>query len=154
MSVPENIPQEVQQLADNLGVSVESLLAAQAQQPTQEAPPVATPPEQPAAAPAAPEATVVPTETAEQKLERELAESRQETDQVRRLAQTATEGRVVGSGGEGVAATPPPAPDIATIEPGLRYAYQNGLISDEQLQNRVGPLLASLLSKHAGGEVV
>ena len=146
MSTPEISP-EVQQLAKQLGVDVQSLLKP-AEQPTQEVPQVeATPP-------AEPQVTAGPAETVEEKLTRELAESRQETDQVRRLAQTATEGRVVGSGGEGVPYAAPAAPDIATIEPGLRYAYQNGLITQEQLSEKVGPLLAGLLSKHAGGEVV
>lgn len=155
------VPPEVQQLADQLGITVDELMA-KTQQPTQpfnavtqEVQPVeATPPQEVTAQPPVSQEPVAPTETREQALERQLAESQQDLQQVRRMAQVAGEGRVVGSGGEGVpVGTAPAPPDIATIEPGLRFAYQNGLITKEQLTEKVGPLLASLLERHAGGEV-
>src|ERR1700730_15619090 len=108
----------------------------------------------PAGAAVPTEAKVVPTETREQQLERELIESQAETQQVRRLAQVAEEGRVVGSGGGG---TPggivEETPSLGTIEPGIKFAYKNGLITDAQLTEQVGSLLANMLKSHMGGAV-
>jgi pyruvate/2-oxoglutarate dehydrogenase complex dihydrolipoamide acyltransferase (E2) component len=140
------VPPEIQQIADNLGVDVHELIA-KAQEAAASgavAPPAG-------AAPAQAQAQVVPTETEIEQLQRELAESQAETQQVRRLAQVAEEGRVVGSGGGGVAGQAEAPPNLANLEPGIKWSYFNGLISDEDLIQKVGPLLANLLKAHEGG---
>jgi transposase-like protein len=139
------IPPEIQAAADRLGVPAEQLL--QYTQNPQTAAPAAD-------APAATEAKAVPTETDQEKLERELAESRQETQQARKIAQVAGEGRVIGSGGGGVVgAAATDLPNLGMIEPGIRFEYLNGLISDEELSAKVGTLMAALLKKHEGGVI-
>jgi transposase-like protein len=140
------IPPEIQAIADNLGVDVSALMA-QVQQAGQQ--------EQPAAggAEVAADVKVVPTEDPQARLERELAEARNETQEVRRLAQVAEEGRVIGSGGVGIPGQAPEPPNLGSIEPGIRWSYKNGLITDEQLTEQVGPLLANMLKDHQGGVI-
>jgi hypothetical protein len=143
------ISPELQAAADRLGVDVHTLLESIAPQQS-----AAAPAEQPAAASEQATAVAVPTETETEKLQRELAESRQETQNVRKLAQVAEEGRVVGSSGGGVVgAAAIDLPNLGMIEPGIRYEYLNGLITDQQLAEKIGPLLAALLKKHEGGTV-
>lgn len=148
MEASQAVPPEIQAAADRLGVDVGTLMqTVQQQQPAaaQDVPQADAP---------APEVQQLPAETVEQRLERELAESRQETQQVRRMAQVAEEGRVVGSSGGGVPSSAvSDLPNLGSLEPGIRYEYLNGLITDEQLLAKVGPLHAALLKKHEGGAI-
>jgi predicted metalloprotease with PDZ domain len=145
--VSADVPAEIQAMADKLGINVEELLEKFGS-------PLAGKSED--AAPTQ-EAQVVPTETTEQRLERELAVSQQEQQQLRKLMQTEAEGRVVGSGGQvmGTAAASPP--DLAGLEPGLRYLARNGLITLEDLEQRIAPSIAKtmtdLLKNDLGGVI-
>ena len=146
MEGSQQIPADVQAVADKLGVDVHALLAAQ--QAAQQAQAPADVPAQTAEG-----VQVVPTETEQQKLEREKAVLEQELQQTRDLARRADEGRVVGSGGLGGVPGTESQPNLGSIEPGIRWAYLNGLLTDDDLTNKVGPLLAELLKAHQGGVI-
>lgn len=169
------IPQEVHDLAAQLGTSVEEIVAgnpaiqaALAQQPPAEGAPVAhaaadaggvagtSAAQVPGAAVPGVQVqegvTARPAETPQEKLERENAVLQQELGQVRQLAQTAQEGRVVGSGGLS-GPVQPEIPTLASIEPGIRFLVRNGLIEADALLDKFGPVVVDLLKKDIGGIV-
>jgi len=159
------IPQEVQQLADSMGVDVQALVAGNPM--LQAALSQAAAPGNPAAAAQGaaggaaaayvpPAGTQVadgvqasPAETAEEKLQRELAVSQQELQQTRQHMQTMQEGRVIGNSGvPGQGTTPPPS--LATLEPGLRWAVRNGIVAIESIAD---PLIRDLFLADKGGVI-
>jgi len=158
------IPQEVQQLADSMGVDVQALVAGnpmlQAALSQAAAPGNPTAAAQGAGGAAAahvlPASTQVadgvqasPAETAEEKLQRELAVSQQELQQTRQHMQTMQEGRVIGNSGvPGQGTTPPPS--LATLEPGLRWAVRNGIVAIESIAD---PLIRDLFLADKGGVI-
>lgn len=158
--MPVEIPQDLKDLASRLGLDVEALLTqAEAGKPAPGADALPAIPQAQAqavgaggAAAAAPSGAAVISsegETEVQKLQRELAVSQQETQQVRKLAQTADEGRVVGSGGLGSGNAEVPVPNLGGIDPGLRWAVRNGLIEVEKL----APAIAELFKADLGGVI-
>ncbi len=159
------IPQEVKDLAENLGVKIEDVIASMAaaggaqaeaaaqiqQQPGVAEPIAATDLTPPAASEGtSPEVRVVPTETNEERLEKERAILQQELQQTRANLQTMSAGRVVGSGGQSGPVVDT-VPNLGGIEPGLRYAVRNGLVKAEDVIDKVGPVLVELLKRDLGG---
>lgn len=144
------IPQEIRQLAESMGVNVEELAArVQGQQAQSEQLPV---PESEQQTQVAEGVRQVPVETDVEREQRRAAVAEQELAQLRQQIQTQEEGRVIGSSGVGPQGQVE-SPNLGSIEPGIRFAYLNGLISDDDLVNKVGPLLADLLKAHQGGAI-
>lgn len=154
------IPQELRELAGKMGVDVEQVAAAVAQQQGAPQPPagaqqaagagvggvgVVTP----GGAQVAEGVTAAPAETPEERLQRELAVAQQELQQTRQHMQTMEAGRVIGNSGvAGQGAIPPPS--LATLEPGLRWAVRNGLMAVESIAD---PLIRDLFAADKGGIV-
>ena len=162
------IPAEVQQLAANLGVDVNEIIAGnpalqaalaahapaagQAQQ-AQAAAGAGIAAEQTGQAGTLTAAgvDVVPTETPEQRIQRELAVAQQELQQTRQMMQTIQEGRVVGSSGlSGPVVAADATPNLGGIEPGLRWAVRNGLVELEKIAD---PLIRDLFKNDLGGVI-
>jgi len=159
---PITIPPEVAQLAEQLGVDVEQVLAnlgkdpatAPAQQQQQQAQAaagagVAGTQAAQAGTQVAEGVVASPAETPEQTLQRELAVSQQELQQTRQMMQTIQDGRVVGSSGLSgpIVETPP---NLGGIEPGLRWAVRNGLVELEKIAD---PLIRDLFKNDLGGVI-
>jgi hypothetical protein len=157
------VPEEIRQLAERMGVDVDTIVKGLESQ--QAAAPLAkegAPAPLPQSAgvggvgvsggiPAqtAEGVDVVPTETPEQQLQRQLAVSQQELQQTRKAMQTMQEGRVVGSSGLSgpVVDTPP---NLGGVEPGLRWAVRNGLLKIEDIAD---PLIRDLFKNDLGGVI-
>jgi hypothetical protein len=168
MSDTIEVPEEIRQLAERMGVDVDTIVKGlEQQQKDQETHSIAT---GSAAAvqtgaqtagvggvgvsagiPAqtAEGVDVVQTETPEQIAKRELAVAQQELQQTRKAMQTMQEGRVVGSSGLSgpVVDTPP---NLGGVEPGLRWAVRNGLLKVEDI---VDPLIRDLFKNDLGGVI-
>lgn len=138
--LPDEVKTSLKDMADRLGVDVEQIVKGMGSAPTAA----------PAAAPAQPAVQPAEVETTQQRLERELAVSQQETQQARALAQAATSSQVVGGSGVGPTAEPQ-TPSLAQIEPGIRFAFRNGLISEADVKEKLGPILTELLLQDTGG---
>lgn len=171
------IPQQLRDMAESLGVDVEQLVAniesGQHERPAQADPQAAAAAAIGGGLPAAgsavqvqsPGAAEVPAqaddaagvrteagETAEQRQARELAVVTQELQQTRSQLQAHTEGRVIGSGGlSGPVQQEPPT--LAAIEPGLRFAVRNGLIPAEALREKFGDTIVELFLADQGGAI-
>src|SRR5271167_3153526 len=151
------IPEEIRQLAERMGVDVDTIVKGLESQQAAEPEAAPTPLAQSAGvggvgvsggvpAQTAEGVDVVATETPEQALQRQLAVSQQELQQTRKAMQTMQEGRVVGSSGLSgpVVETPP---NLGGVEPGLRWAVRNGLIDVEKIAD---PLIRDLFKNDLG----
>jgi hypothetical protein len=171
MSDTIEVPEEIRQLAERMGVDVDTIVKGleEQQQKQAETESIATAgaaAQQGASAaqtagvggvgvsggiPAqtAEGVDVVATETPEQQLQRQLAVTQQELQQTRKAMQTMQEGRVVGSSGLSgpVVDTPP---NLGGVEPGLRWAVRNGLLKVEDI---VDPLIRDLFKNDLGGVI-
>jgi hypothetical protein len=158
------IPEELRQMAEQMGVDVDTIVqnltAQHGGQQSQGHRPLTYPSGQAAGiggvgvsggipAQTADGVDTVATETPEQKLQRELAVAQQELQQTRGLMQTMQDGRVVGSSGLSgpVVDTPP---NLGGIEPGLRWAVRNGLVELEKIAD---PLIRDLFKNDLGGVI-
>lgn len=91
-------------------------------------------------------------ETPEQQLQRENAVLQQQLQQTRSQLQNVQDARVIGSSGLSgpVESTPP---NLGSIEPGIRFAVRNGLISAETLRDKFGPIIVELFENDMGGVI-
>jgi hypothetical protein len=167
MSDTIEVPEEIRQLAERMGVDVDTIVKGlEEQQQKQQTESIA---QAGAAAQSAAQGAgvggvgvsggvpaqtaegvdVVSTETPEQIARRELAVAQQELQQTRKAMQTMQEGRVVGSSGLSgpVVDTPP---NLGGVEPGLRWAVRNGLLKVEDI---VDPLIRDLFKNDLGGVI-
>lgn len=169
------IPAELRQMAENLGVDVEALAAqlpgggqqAATGKPAAPAAAAAAMPGAISPIPGTPAAAVQTTpggaqvaegvtareaESPEDTLRRELAVAQQELQQTRANFQAVQEARVVGNAGLSgpVVDTPP---NLGGIEPGIRFAVRNGLIAAEDLETKLGPIIVDLFKKDLGGAI-
>lgn len=151
------IPDEIRQLAERMGVDVNEVIKGLQDQAQATDAATKTPAAQGAGlgvsagvpAKTAEGVDVVPTETVEDKLNRELAVAQQELQQTRKSMQTMQEGRVVGSSGLSGPVTETP-PNLGGVEPGLRWAVRNGLIEVEKIAD---PLIRDLFKNDLGGVI-
>lgn len=139
------IPQQIRDMAENMGVDVEELAArlGLVDQPSTAVK---------VDAPVQDDANVRTVST-EDPLETQLALAQQELQQTRQQLQTAQSGRVVGSGGLDNSGAPVAIPNLGGIEPGIRYLVRNGILSAEDLEKRVGPAIVKLFEADLGGVI-
>lgn len=163
------VPQQLKDMAENLGVDIEQVLASLSGSQQQRPPAapagsadaaaasaigagVGTLQQTPGGAQVSSGVTARESETPEQTLQRELAVTQQELQQTRSNMQALQDARVVGSGGlSGPIDNTPP--NLGGIEPGIRFAVRNGLIAAEDLEHKLGPIIVDLFKKDLGGVI-